>query len=187
MKTPRLPTMRRLARRSRFLTAFLLPVIAALVSTQVAYASPPSDNGTLPLPMADCAAGAPDTGGAHICKLRIFDTVNWQASTGEWIVVRGGDGEDTLTNCLSIQRGVVVTYTINGTTFPADTFPCQDLSSPGAPFFFVDWRLLSHPLPSGVYTFTETAIATANLPDGTPAGATWFSASSTPLTVVPKG
>lgn len=187
MKTPRFSKVRRLVRRSRFQAALMLPVLAALASTQVAYASPPSDQGTLPLPMADCAAGAPDTGGAHICKLRIFDTVNWQASTGEWIVVRGGTGEVTLADCLSDQTGVVVTYAINGRTFPADTIPCQDFSAPGAPFFFVDWRLLSHPLPPGVYTFTETAIAIANLPDGTPAGAIWFSASSTPLTVVQQG
>lgn len=174
-------------RRSRFLTALVLPVLVLFVATQVAYASPPSDNGNLPLPMADCAAGKPDTSGAHICKLRIFDTVNWQASTGEWIVVRGGTGEVTLADCQADQTGVVVTYTINGRTIPTDTFPCQDFSAPGSPFFFVDWRMLSHPLSPGVYTFTETAIAIANLPDGTPAGATWFSASSTPLTVVQNG
>src|SRR5207253_3223266 len=59
---------------------------------QTAAASPPTDLTPLGPLLPSCSSGAPDTHGAHICWV-VPLRPSWQASTGEWIVVRIGDSE----------------------------------------------------------------------------------------------
>ena len=66
--------------------------VAAFAVSSIASASPPTDLAPLGPFLPSCVAGAPDTGGAHTCWV-VPLRPGWQASTGEWIVVRLGDAE----------------------------------------------------------------------------------------------
>ena len=74
---------------ARLMFGFVGP-LAAFAFTAVASASPPSDQRPLGPSLPSCTASAPDTGGAHICWATPLRG-GWQASTGEWIVMRTGD------------------------------------------------------------------------------------------------
>jgi hypothetical protein len=141
----------------------LLLVLAGVVAA-AAFATPPSDQGPYPLDsVPDCVAAAPDTGGAHICKVHPFAAgVPWQAGTGEWVVIRGaefafGTADDHAT-CLAIQASLKVTITIDGNSLPVDNIPCA--FNAAANTWITDWRALSHPLPKGAHAIVETLVFT---------------------------
>ena len=156
--------------RFRFLPVLMLLVLAG-VAAAAAFAAPPSDQGPFPLSsVPDCLTAAPDTGGAHICKVRAAAGVaNWQASTGEWIVIRAAIGENTLADCSADQASIAPTITIDGKSLPVDVTPCA--FDTGSGFWFVDYRALSHPLPKGNHAISESWYFTTDAP-GAPAGTT---------------
>jgi hypothetical protein len=129
----------------------------------------------------DCTTAA-NTGGAHICKVRVVAGGNWRAEPGEWIVIRaavGHDGAKAKATCMANQAAAVVTITIDGRQHPVDTIPCALDSGR----YEVDWRALSHPLTPGRHIIVETWYFPRATPDW-PAGATavWLAA----LTIAPK-
>lgn len=153
--------------RVRLMRVAVLMALTGLVVTGVAYATPPSDQGPSPLAtVPDCKAPVADTGGAHICKVRAVLGGNWQAGTGEWIVVRAGSGSDTQAACLADEATIVATITIDGKNLPVDTISCAFVAAFGG--WFVDWRALSHPLPKGDHAIVETwyvgGVAVATFP-----------------------
>src|SRR2546427_7567719 len=115
--------MRR-SRLSRMVPA-LIGVLSVIAATQSAFASPPSDLVPLGPSLPSCAAGAPDTSGAHQCWVTPL-RAGWQASTGEWIVVRVADAEavdpsnpDAARNlCEQLQASIVATITLDGQSLP---------------------------------------------------------------------
>jgi len=153
----------------RRLLVMLVLVLGGLGAT-AAFASPPSDQGPFPLSsVPDCKTGAPDTGGAHICKVRVAIGGNWQAGTGEWIVVRLANGLDTQAKCLSDQASIVATITIDGTSLPVDVISCAFNADSG--LWFVDYRALSQPLPKGEHAISESFYYTTDS-NGVTAGTT---------------
>jgi hypothetical protein len=99
----------------------LIVTLAAFAVSAGASASPPSDLRPLgPSSLARCTASAPDQQGAHICWVTPLRG-SWQASTGEWIVVRVGDFESTQSLCEQMQASVVATLTLDGQSLPVDT------------------------------------------------------------------
>ena len=91
-------------------------VISATTNTELlnhtgAKSAPPTDQGPFPLSsVPDCLTAAPNTGGAHICKVRAAGGIaSWQALTGEWIVIRAAAGENTLADCSADQASIVPT------------------------------------------------------------------------------
>ena len=142
------------------LTAVFTGVLPIIVSSQIAFASSPSDLTPLGPSLPSCVAGAPDTSGAHICWVTPLRP-GWQASTGEWIVVRVGNAAEVDPSnpdaarilCAQLQASVVATITLDAEPLPVDTIPCE--LRPGSPaVWFVDWRALSHPLTPGDHSFT---------------------------------
>ena len=160
----------------RFLMTFVL-VLGGLGAT-AAFAAPPTDQGPFPLSsVPDCKTGVPDTGGAHICKVRAAVGGSWQAGTGEWIVIRAATGQPTQAACLADQGSIVATITIDGKSLPVDTIPCA--FDAGSGLWFVDYRALSHPLPKGNHAISESWYFTIDA-NGVPAGATFtFTATLT--------
>jgi hypothetical protein len=130
----------------------LIMSLAALAVGSIASATPPSDLRPLGPSLPSCTASAPDTGGAHICWVTPLRDEGWQASTGEWIVVRVGDLEPTQELCEQAQASVVATITLDDRSLPVDTISCHAVDGG----WFVDWRGLSEPLPPGTHTFSET-------------------------------
>jgi hypothetical protein len=172
----------------RSVPVLVLFVLVGLGAT-AAFAAAPTDQGAFPLnSVPDCVAGAPDTGGAHICKVHPFASGPWQASTGEWILVRGaiwavGGGADEAL-CLAIQSSLDVTITIDGNSLPVDNIPCAFDAADG--IWVSDWRALSPPLPPGDHQIVQTLVFTTAIPAlGISAGST--STPSATLTVVPNG
>jgi hypothetical protein len=161
----------------------MLPVLAVLWAAQLVYASPPSDAGSFPLSaVPDCVATAPDTGGAHICKVRAAVGGQWQAGTGEWIVIRAAKGSTTQAGCLTDTASIVPTITIDGNSLPVDTIPCELNVASG--LWFIDYRALSHPLPPGDHAIVESWYFTTN--DGSNLAGTTITFNAT-LTVAQHG
>src|SRR5437870_3745258 len=169
--------------------------IAAFAVSSVASASPPSDLVPLGPSLPSCVAGAPDTGGAHICwVVPLFS--GWQASTGEWIVVRLGNAEAVdpsnpdaaKTLCEQLQASIVATITLDGQSLPVDTIPCElHPGSSGNPdVWLVDWRALSQPVTPGGHTFTVSLFYTQTVPGVANAGDTAVFPTQT-LAVIPQG
>jgi hypothetical protein len=161
-------------------------IISATTNTDLlnhtgAKPAPPTDQGPFPLSsVPDCLTAAPNTGGAHICKVRAAGSIaSWQASIGEWIVIRAAAGENTLADCSADQASIVPTITIDGTSLPVDVTPCAFHA--GA--YYVDYRALSHPLPKGDHAISESLYFTTDA--GAPTGTTLT--FSTTLTVANKG
>jgi hypothetical protein len=182
-------------RLSRIAPGFVA-VILSIAATQTALASPPSDLVPLgPSTLPPCAAGAPDTTGAHICWV-VPLRPGWQASTGEWIVVRLGDAEPVdpanpggaKTLCEQMEASIVATITLDGQSLPVDTVPCElRPGNNGNPdIWFVDYRGLSNPLTPGGHTFTVSWFFTQTVPGVANAGHTAVFPTQT-LTVMPKG
>lgn len=155
--------------RFRFLPMLLLMVLAGLAAS-AAFAVPPTDQGLFPLDsVPDCVAGTQIQGGAQICKVHPFASgVDWQATTGEWIVVRGtyyiygaGDALDQ-TYCQQIQSTLSVTFTIDGKTVPTDVIPCTYFGDP-YDTWIADFRALSHPLTPGTHTIVEKLVFTQDI------------------------
>jgi hypothetical protein len=165
----------------RFLPVLMFLVLAGLAAT-AAFAAPPTDQGSFPLSsVPDCQATAPDTGGAHICKVRAAAGGDWQAGSGEWIVIRAGFG-NTQATCLAYQVSVVATITIDGKTLSVDTIPCEYIAS--SDFWFVDYRALSYPLPPGDHAIQASFYFTTAV-DIHPAGSTLIDNAT--LTVAQPG
>lgn len=149
--------------RFRFLPVLIFVVLAGLAAT-AAFAAPPTDQGSFPLSsVPDCTTTALNKGGVHICKVRAAVGGDWQAATGEWIVIRSGFAPDmpdtTQATCLAYQASIVATITIDGKNLPVDTIPCELI--PNSPdFWFVDYRVLSHPLPPGVHAISASFVFT---------------------------
>ena len=167
-------------------------VVAAVAATTKASASSPTDLVPLGPFLPPCAASAPDTGGAHQCWVTPLRP-GWQASTGEWIVVRVGNAEQVdpanpdaaRTLCEQLQATVVATVTIDGNALPTDTIPCE--LHPGSPdVWFVDWRALSPPLTPGTHTFSESWYFT-NTVDGIGTAGETSTFGPQTLTVTPQG
>jgi len=161
----------------------LIASLAAFAVSAGASASPPSDQLPLgPSSLPSCTASAPDTQGAHICWVTLLRG-GWQASTGEWIVVRVGDLEPTQSLCEQMQASVVATITLDGQSLPVDTIPCQGSDADG---WFVDWRALSQPRIPGTHTFSASWYFTATVDGIAPAG---YTATFGPqaLIVMPQG
>jgi hypothetical protein len=179
--------------RLSLLVLALVFLVAAIAVAQTASASPPSDLGPLGPPpnVPNCTPGAPDTKGAHICWVTPLRP-GWQASTGEWIVIRVGDASDVdpanpgaaQARCEQLQASVVATITLDGQSLPVDTIPCE--FQPQAGRWFVDFRALTHPLPPGEHTFSESWFFTTTVPGVANAGETWTFPTQK-VTVVPQG
>ena len=150
--------------RFRFLPVLIFVLLAGLAAT-AAFAAPPTDQGSFPLSsVPDCKATVPDNpGGAHICKVRAAAGGEWQAATGEWIVIRSGFAPDmpdtTQATCLAYQASIVATIRIDGKNLPVDTIPCEFIGPPSN-FWFLDYRALSHPLPPGVHAISVSFVFT---------------------------
>jgi hypothetical protein len=160
----------------------LLVSVAAIVAVHGAAASPPTDLAPLGPTLPSCTASAPDVSGAHVCWV-IPIRPGWQASTGEWIVVRIGDLEPTQSLCEQMQASVVATLTLDGQSLPVDTIPCHGSDANG---WFVDWRALSPPLPPGEHPFSASWYFTATVDGIGTAGQTAVFPTQT-LTVIPQG
>lgn len=162
--------------RSRLARVTMLVALAGLGVTGLAYATAPSDQGPFPLTsVPDCLATVPaPPGGAHLCKVHPFagPTVPWQASTGEWIVIRAGfyyPDPSAQAECQADQASVVATITIDGKNVPVDTIPCTVGTGPYTGYWPLDYRALSHPLTPGVHNIVETltwTTTTASEPAG---------------------
>ena len=170
----------------------LVASVAVFAISSIASASAPTDLAPLGPLLPSCTASAPDTGGAHICWVTPLRP-GWQASTGEWIVVRLGDAEPVdpanpdaaKTRCAQLQASIVATITLDGQSLPVDTIPCE--LHPGSPdVWFVDWRALSHPLTPGEHTFTVSWYFTQTVDGVANAGDTSVFPTRT-LTVIPQG
>jgi hypothetical protein len=174
-----------------FVTAFG----ALLAFGSVASAMPPSDLVPTGPSLPACMATAPDTSGAHQCFVAPRFS-GWQASTGEWIVVRLGDAENVdpanpdaaKTVCEEMQASVVATNTLDGQSLPVDTIPCElrPRSNGNPDIWFVDWRSLSPPLTPGDHTFTVRWYFTQTVEGIANAGETLQFPTQT-LTVIPQG
>lgn len=174
--------------KGRFLPVLAVVLVAILGVVGVASAAPPGDAGPSPLNLPNCMA-AQDTG--HICKvspaLASFtgQPVTWQATTGQWIVIRLGWIDPDPTICSAAQASLIVTITLDGKPFPVDTFPCQ-FQTGLATGWIVDYRTLVHPLPPGEHSISVTSYfptAIGYPGDYTPAGTTVTDATT--LTVIP--
>lgn len=173
----------------------LVVSLAAFAVSSMASASPPTDLSPLGPSLPSCTAGAPATGGAHICWVTPLRP-GWQASTGEWIVVRLGDAEPVdpanpdaaRTLCEQLQASIVATITLDGQSLPVDTIPCElHPGNNGNPdIWFVDWRALSHPLTPGDHTFIVSWFYTQTVDGVANAGDTAIFPTQT-LTVIPQG
>jgi len=173
----------------------LIASIAVFAGSSIAAASPPTDLAPLGPSLPSCVAGAPDTSGAHICWV-VPLRPGWQASTGEWIVVRLGDAEPVdaanpdaaQTLCEQLQASIVPRITLDGQSLPVDTIPCElHPGTNGNPdVWFVDWRALSQPLTPGEHTFTVSWHYTQTVPGIANAGDTTVFPTQT-LTVIPQG
>jgi hypothetical protein len=128
-----------------------------------------------------CTSSAPDTSGAHMCNVVPIRT-GWQASTGEWIVVRLG-WTDTQTACEQMQASVGATNTLDGVSLPVEMVPCQQI---GTDQWHVDWRSLSQPLTPGDHTFTVSWYFTQTV-DGVASAGQTFQFPTQTLTVMPNG
>jgi len=166
--------------------------VAAFAVSSIASASAPTDLQPLGPLLPSCTASAPDTGGAHTCWVTPL-RAGWQASTGEWVVVRVGDAEPVdpanpaaaKTLCEQIQASIVATIMVDDQPLPVDTISCQ--LHPGNPdVWFVDWRALSHPLTPGEHTFTVSWYFTQTVDGVANAGDTSVFPTQT-LTVIPQG
>ena len=178
------------------LVPVLIASIAFVAVIQTAAASPPTDLAPLGALLPNCVAGAPDTQGAHICWVTPLRP-SWQASTGEWIVVRIGDAEPVdpanpgaaQSLCEQMQASVVATITLDGQSLLVDTIPCAFRPSPdptSPAVWFVDWRALSPPLTPGEHTFSANWFFTTTVDGNGNAGQTVTFPTST-LTVMPQG
>ena len=166
--------------------------VAAFAVSSVAAGSPPTDLPPLGSFFPSCVAGALDTSGAHQCWV-VPLRPGWQASTGEWIVVRLGSAQAVDPSnpgaakslCEQLQASIVATITLDGQSLPADTIPCE--LHPGTPdVWFVDYRALSHPLTPGEHTFTVSWYFTQTVDSIGNAGETSIFPTQT-LTVIPEG
>ena len=163
--------------------------VAAFVFSSMASATAPTDLAPLG---PSCLASAPDTNGAHICWV-VPLRPGWQASTGEWIIVRLGnaapvdpaDPDAARTLCEQYQASIVATITLDDQSLPVDTIPCE-LRQGSPDVWFVDWRALSHPLTPGDHTFNVTWYFTQTVPGVADAGDRWVFPTRT-LTVIPQG
>jgi hypothetical protein len=181
-------------RLSRILSG-LIATLALIAAPQSVLASPPNDLVPLGPSLPSCTANAPDTGGAHICWVTPLRP-GWQASTGEWIVVRLGNAltvdsanpEAAQTLCEELQAAIVATITLDGQSLAVDTIPCElHPGSSGNPdVWFVDWRALSHPLTPGGHTFSVSWLYTQTVPGVANAGDMVVFPTQT-LTVIPQG
>jgi hypothetical protein len=169
----------------RFLPVLAFALLAVLGVVGVASAAPPSDGGSFPLNLPNCMAGQ-DTG--HICKVSpalasfIGQPVTWQATTGQWIVIRLGWADPDPAICSATQASLIVTITLDGRQLPVDTFQCQ--ASNGQ--WVVDYRTLVHPLAPGGHSISVTSyfpVAVGYPGDFIPGGYT--QTDDTALTVVP--
>ena len=145
-----------------------------------------------------CKANVPDVGvppapgtssndGAfpHFCTVGLLGG-SWQASTGEWTLLRIGWGTDTEQDCKAFLANVTVTILFQGSPVAFDTTPCQQ-----KPFGWVTQsRVLMHPLQPGSYSATFIFVFNAAVFDGSntfPAGFVIQPPSPSTLTVVPQG
>ena len=177
------------------IAAGFISVLGVIAATQSVLASPPSDLVPLGPSLPSCNVGAPDTRGAHICWVTPLRP-GWQASTGEWIVVRLGDAEAVdpanpdaaRTLCEELQASIVATITLDGNSLPVDTIPCElhpgNNGNPGV--WFVDWRGPSQPLTPGEHSFTVSWFFTQTVNGVANSGDTSVFPTQT-LTVVPQG
>ena len=178
------------------LAVVLVAAVGVSSVTQTATASPPTDLTSLGPLLPDCTASAPDTSGAHICWVTPLRP-GWQASTGEWIVIRVGDAisvdpanpNAARTRCEQEQASIVATTTLDGVSLPVDTIACELRLSgdPAQPdVWFVDYRALSHPLTPGEHTFSVSWLYTLAVPGVANAGDTAIFPTRT-VTVIPQG
>jgi hypothetical protein len=173
----------------------LIATLALIAAPQSVMASPPDDRVPLGPSLPSCTAVAPDTRGAHVCWVTPLRP-GWQASTGEWIVVRLGDAEPVdpanpeaaQALCEDLQAAIVATITLDGQSLPVDTIPCElHPGGNGNPdVWFVDWRALSQPLTPGGHAFTVSWFYTRTVPGFANAGDTAVFPTQT-LTVIPRG
>ena len=173
----------------------LIATLALMAVPQSVLASPPNDLLPLGPSLPSCTANAPDTQGAHICWVTPLRS-GWQASTGEWVVVRVGNAEPVdpanpegaQTLCEVLQGAIVATITLDGQSLPVDTIPCElHPGSNGNPdVWFVDWRALGQPLAPGEHAFTVSWIYTQTVPGVANAGDTAAFPTQT-LTVIQHG
>ena len=188
-------SVRKISPLGRRSLSVLAASVAAFAVSSIASASPPSDLVPLGPSLPSCVAGGPDTRGAHICwVVPLFS--GWQASTGEWIVVRLGDAEPVdpanpdaaKTVCEQFEASVVATITLDGLSLPVDTIPCalHPGRSGNPDVWFVDWRGLTQPLTPGEHTFTVSWHFTQTVEGVANAGETRQFPTQT-LTVIPQG
>jgi len=161
----------RLHPRLRSASVLTLVTLAGLGATQVASAGSPFDHLSDPVGnpgVPECLADAPNTSGARICKVRPFARPDWQAETGEWIIVRTAWAVADQAACPSLEA-IVPTYTLDGEVLAIHTTSCQ--FSPTLDAWQVDFRALSPPLPPGDHSISTTYYFPMDVLGG-PAGTT---------------
>jgi hypothetical protein len=143
------------------LTVLVAVGVASGASSPFKHLSDPVGNPGVP----ECVTAASNTEAPFVCKLRPFASPNWQAESGEWVIVRTAWAQDS---CPSL-AAVVATYSLDGKALDVQRSSCQ--FSAGLGVWQVDFRSVIPPLPKGdhsittVYYFPEAVI-------GGPAGTT---------------
>ena len=159
--------------RLRSFGALTLLALAGLVVTQLASAASPFDHLSDPVGNPDvprCLAEAPNTRAPLACKVAPFALPNWQAQTGEWIIIRTAYAVADQATCPAVEA-VVATYTIDGKAVAVDESACEFNSFDGV--YRVDFRAVSPPLPPGDHSISTTFYFPVDgVLDGIPAGTT---------------
>ena len=119
---------------SRTINVFDLPFFRCTANTKEATVPP----------------GVATEGAVHVCFVRFFSGVPWQAEAGEWIFF---NWKIFLNSCADGGWTGTATMTLDGSAVPVDTLPCQatPLGASG-----IGLGYLSHPLPPGDHTATLT-------------------------------
>jgi hypothetical protein len=173
-------TMRSHARR-RQLSAIMVLALTALVAVQVASANSPRKHLSDPVGNPDvpeCLTDAPNTSGPRVCKVRPFASPNWQAETGEWIIIRTAWAASS---CAPLEA-IVSTYTFDGKALVVHQSACEFNANLG--LWQIDFRALRRPLRRGDHAISTTYFFPEDVVGGL-AGTT--RSFSTTLTVTKRG
>lgn len=147
----------RLVARLRLFGALTLLSLAGLVLTQLAAATSPYDHLSDPVGNPDvprCLAGTPNTSAPQICKVLPFlPRRDWNAESGEWILIRTAFPVLTQAECPTL-AATVATYTIDGEPLAVDQSPCEQSSG----LWLIDFRAVSPPLPPGDHAISTSYV-----------------------------
>jgi hypothetical protein len=139
----------------RKLMLFAVALIA-VVGAGVAHSASPYDHLSDPVgnpAVPRCLADAQNTSAPLVCKVLPFLRPDWQAESGEWIIIRTAFGVGTQAECPSLEA-IVATYTLDGKPLAVDQSPCELNSG----LWLIDFRAVSPPLPSGDHSISTAFV-----------------------------